>query len=106
MKLNLRDYAQLDAWAPEDLPVGNVTAAGASQQYITGGWRTMRPLWDQAKCKNCMLCWIVCPDVSILVKDQEMIGIDYDHCKGCGICIHECKFGALEMVNEDQAKEV
>ena len=52
-----------------------------------------------------MLCWIVCPDVSILVKDQVMTGIDYDHCKGCGICVHECKFNALHMVAEDQAKE-
>ena len=105
MRLNLPDYEQLSTWRPEDLPVGNVAEAGASEKYVTGGWRTMRPVWDQEACKNCMLCWIVCPDVSILVNDQVMTGIDYDHCKGCGICVHECKFNALHRVAEDQAKE-
>ena len=45
----------------------------------------------------------MCPDSSILVQDGKMTGIDYDHCKGCGICVHECKFGTLEMVSEAEA---
>ena len=40
-----------------------------------------------------------CLDNSILAKDEKIIGIDYDHCKGCGICAHECpeKAHAIEM---------
>ncbi|MFP3216806.1 MAG: 4Fe-4S binding protein, partial [Vulcanisaeta sp.] len=26
--------------------------------------------------------------------------IDYDHCKGCGICAHECPVKAIKMVPE------
>ena len=33
-----------------------------------------------------------------------MTGIDLQHCKGCGICVHECKFGALELIQESEAQ--
>ena len=46
-----------------------------------------------------------CPDASIEVKDGQMTGIDYEHCKGCGVCARECKFGAISMVNEQDAKQ-
>jgi Pyruvate/2-oxoacid:ferredoxin oxidoreductase delta subunit len=26
--------------------------------------------------------------------------IDYDFCKGCGLCVSECPCGAIEMVPE------
>ncbi|MDD5453095.1 MAG: 4Fe-4S binding protein, partial [Candidatus Bipolaricaulis sp.] len=29
-----------------------------------------------------------------------MTGIDYDHCKGCGLCAAICPKDALEMVPE------
>jgi pyruvate ferredoxin oxidoreductase delta subunit len=31
------------------------------------------------------------------VKDEKMTGIDFEHCKGCGICAKECPFKAIEM---------
>ena len=34
---------------------------------------------------------------------NSKIAIDYDFCKGCGICVKMCKFGALEMVSESEA---
>jgi Pyruvate/2-oxoacid:ferredoxin oxidoreductase delta subunit len=30
----------------------------------------------------------------------ERYAIDYDYCKGCGICVQECPCGAIEMVPE------
>jgi Pyruvate/2-oxoacid:ferredoxin oxidoreductase delta subunit len=30
----------------------------------------------------------------------ERYTIDYDYCKGCGICVAECPCGAIEMVPE------
>ena len=47
-----------------------------------------------------MMCWVVCPDSSIEVEDGKMTGIDLEHCKGCGVCTHECKFDALSLVSE------
>lgn len=103
MRMMMPELERFDEWAPEEIPVGFVCEAGTSKSYITGGWRSMRPVWDAEKCTSCMLCWVACPDSSILVADERMTGIDYDHCKGCGVCVHECRFDALSFVREDEA---
>ncbi len=84
-----------------EIPIGGqIIDAGNSEEFKTGDWRAMKPLWHEDKCKNCMFCWAVCPDMSIIVKDGKVIGIDYDHCKGCGVCTKQCKFDALDFVAE------
>jgi pyruvate ferredoxin oxidoreductase delta subunit len=72
------------------LPEGDVVKAGTAKEFKTGDWRTERPTWFPERCIQCLFCWISCPDSAVLVKDQKMIGFDYDHCKGCGICAKEC----------------
>ncbi len=54
------------------------------------------------RCTECDNCLIFCPDVSILDGTQGAFGyaIDYDYCKGCGICFTECPRHAMTMVNE------
>jgi pyruvate ferredoxin oxidoreductase delta subunit len=32
--------------------------------------------------------------------DEKDIDIDYDYCKGCGICANECPVDAIKMVEE------
>jgi len=71
-------------------PGGVVHEAGNSVEYITGGWRTLRPLRDTEQCTHCMICWINCPDSAIIVENSKVVGFDYDHCKGCGICANVC----------------
>jgi pyruvate ferredoxin oxidoreductase delta subunit len=44
----------------------------------------------------------MCPDGAIVVKDGKVVEINYDFCKGCGICANQCNFNALEMKNEDE----
>ncbi len=84
-------------------PGGMIPWAGNAHLFKTGDWRTMKPVWNSEKCKQCLLCAPVCPDVSIMVTAEgKMSGIDYDHCKGCGVCTKACKFGALEFVPEDK----
>jgi len=40
-------------------------------------------------------------DSSIMVSEEgKMTGIDYDHCKGCGICSKVCPFKAIDFVEE------
>ncbi|MDR3308312.1 MAG: 4Fe-4S binding protein [Coriobacteriales bacterium] len=95
------DVSNFDNWKASEFPLGAIAIeAGNSTQYKTGGWRSNRPVWNQPNCKNCMLCWVHCPDSSIEVEDGVMTGIDYGHCKGCGVCVIECKFDALKMVPE------
>ncbi|MFH1135562.1 MAG: FAD-dependent oxidoreductase [Pseudomonadota bacterium] len=54
------------------------------------------------RCTKCGNCLVFCPDVSILDQGEGRRGyqIDYDYCKGCGICAAECPRGAVTMVDE------
>ena len=54
-------------------------------------------------CFHCDNCLAVCPDNAVLKVDdaQRAYAIDYDYCKGCGICAAECPCGAIEMIPED-----
>ncbi len=87
----------------KDIPIGGLTEeAGCSVNYLTGGWRAFRPVLDADKCIHCMICWVFCPDSSILVEDEKMIGFDLDHCKGCGICAQQCPKDCIEMIEESE----
>jgi 2-oxoacid:acceptor oxidoreductase delta subunit (pyruvate/2-ketoisovalerate family) len=52
-------------------------------------------------CFGCDNCFGVCPDNAVLKIDgAHGYAIDYDYCKGCGLCVAECPCGAIEMVPE------
>jgi pyruvate ferredoxin oxidoreductase delta subunit len=53
-------------------------------------WRIEKPVFNKDYCIDCQFCWIYCPDISIISRDKKMVGIDMDHCKGCGICVEVC----------------
>jgi len=78
-----------------------VTEPGSSVKYKTGDWRAFKPLVDKTKCVNCLLCWIYCPD-SAIIRREKWVEVNYEHCKGCGICAHECPTKAIEMVEEQK----
>ena len=50
-------------------------------------------------CNSCRNCDLFCPDLAVLMKGKGP-EIDYDHCKGCGICPHECPVKAIEFQRE------
>jgi pyruvate ferredoxin oxidoreductase delta subunit len=81
---------------------GMITDVGNSIDYKTGDWRSYRPIWDDKKCNNCKVCWVYCPDGSIVIKDGVVSGMDLDHCKGCGICAQECPSKCIAMVEEEK----
>ena len=90
---------ELKSW--KELPVGGVIPGGATPELNkTGSWRSKRPIWNAEKCIHCLQCWLHCPDDSFFLKEQKITGIDYDHCKGCGVCAAVCPVDAIEMVPE------
>ena len=48
-------------------PGGIVIDAGNAEDFKTGDWRSSRPVWIIEKCTQCLLCYPVCPDTSILI---------------------------------------
>lgn len=78
-----------------EIPQGGV-AFKLSTDVKTGDWRSMRPVIDQSKCTKCLICWLFCPEPAI-IWDGEKVSINYDYCKGCGICAHECPVKAISM---------
>jgi len=67
---------------------------------VNSGWRSIRPFIDNAKCVGCEQCYLYCPDGVISIKDGKA-AIDYDFCKGCGICAKICRIGAVRMEEEN-----
>lgn len=55
-------------------------------------------------CTECDNCLIFCPDVAIS-KLKKGYKIDYDFCKGCGICVHECPRNCMSLVEEMKWKK-
>lgn len=85
------DISRVNEWKSHEFPrAAVIPEAGNSESYNVGGWRSERPHHDAEACTQCMLCWVFCPDSSIRLEDGKVVGIDYDHCKGCGICAAEC----------------
>jgi len=78
-----------------------VVEPGSSLRYKTGDWRAFRPLVEKEKCVNCLFCWIYCPDAAI-VRREKWVEVNYDYCKGCGICAKECPKEAIRMVEEQK----
>jgi len=71
-------------------------------------WRLIKPVYNKDYCIDCQFCWVYCPDVSIISRDKKMVGVDMDHCKGCGICVEVCPTNpkSLLMFPEQADEEV
>jgi pyruvate ferredoxin oxidoreductase gamma subunit len=77
-----------------------IHAALTSEAVPTGLWRTLRPVIDYARCNRCWwVCSAFCPDGAIRVEDGTP-RIDYDHCKGCLVCVAQCPPHAIDTVPE------
>ena len=61
-------------------------------------WRVEKPVFNIDVCIDCQNCWVWCPDTSILSRDKQMLGIDYDHCKGCAVCAEVCPTNPKSLI--------
>ena len=95
-----------------DLPFENaaisnlaIHAGATSVKVRTGLWRTMRPVINYENCSGCVwICSTYCPDGAINVRADGYPDIDYDHCKGCLICVAQCPPHAIESIAEHIAR--
>jgi pyruvate ferredoxin oxidoreductase gamma subunit len=82
-----------------------IHAGLTSELMKTGLWRTMRPIVEMEHCNRCWwVCSTFCPDSAIDVDDNGYPHIDYDHCKGCLICVAQCPPHAITAVAEHLAQ--
>ncbi len=82
-----------------------VFAAANSVEVRTGLWRTLRPVIDLERCNRCWwVCSTFCPDGAIHVDADGTPVIDYDHCKGCMICVAQCPPHAIVAIPEHEAQ--
>ncbi len=52
-------------------------------------------------CNQCDNCRLYCPDLAVVRQtDSSARSIDYDYCKGCGICVVECPRNAMSLEKE------
>ena len=76
-------------------------------EEVTGGFTKGIALEEAERCfscgtcNECENCYVFCPDASI-IKTGELFShqVDYDFCKGCGICFSECPRGAISLREE------
>ena len=50
---------------------GDIYQAGNAMEFKTGDWRSARPIFLSEKCKQCGLCFPVCPDNAIPVNKEQ-----------------------------------
>lgn len=91
---------------------GGIIKHDISKAPRTGDWRYMKPEIDAAKCIGCKTCVPHCPEgvmemrarlaeeieiSSKIGKEKEIVDVDFDFCKGCGVCAQVCPVKAISM---------
>jgi pyruvate ferredoxin oxidoreductase delta subunit len=81
------------------------SSPGIGEAGKTGEWRTVRPVINHKKClpaksnkPSCFQCWLYCPEA--VISRTVPVNIDYNYCKGCGICSQVCPANAIIMTPE------
>ncbi len=89
---------------PARVSAPDVFGGLTSVEVRTGLWRTMRPVVDREHCHRChWVCTTFCPDGAIRAAPDGYPEIDYDHCKGCLVCVAVCPAHAIRAVAEPGA---
>jgi len=78
-----------------------------SFEEVVSGLDENTALFEARRCLSCGTCFEcdnclgVCPDNAVIkLGPGKRYEIDYDYCKGCGMCAEECPSGVIDMVQE------
>jgi 2-oxoacid:acceptor oxidoreductase delta subunit (pyruvate/2-ketoisovalerate family) len=107
----LATFARLNTWYYADAPRAERPELERVRRQdsfaeVVGGLSEANALFEARRCMSCGNCFScdncfgVCPDNAVSKADDGTYVVDYDFCKGCGICATECPCGAIEMVPE------
>lgn len=105
-------FDQLNTWYYTDAPkrhqpLLNIARRQTSFDEVVGGLDQSTALLEARRCLSCGncfecdTCYGVCPDNAVIkLGPGKRYDINYDFCKGCGLCAEECPCGAIDMVKE------
>jgi 2-oxoacid:acceptor oxidoreductase delta subunit (pyruvate/2-ketoisovalerate family) len=108
----LATFDRLNTWYYTDAertrqPVLAPARRRASFDEMVGGLDADTALLEARRCLSCGNCfecdncYAVCPDNAVIkLGAGNRFAINYDYCKGCGLCAEECPCGAIDMVKE------
>jgi len=109
------DFDSLNTWYYADAPKTvqprlEMVRRQSSFDEVVQGLDTDTALFEARRCLSCGNCFAcdncygVCPDNAVIKTGPGApyaYEVDYDYCKGCGICVEECPCGAIEMQPEE-----
>ncbi len=111
-KHELAEFSGLNTWYYSDAPATVRPQLDAARRISTfdevvGGLDESTALFEARRCMSCGNCFEcdncygVCPDNAVIkLGSGNRYRIDYDYCKGCGMCAAECPCGAIVMEPE------
>ncbi len=111
-KHELAAFDKLNTWYYSDAsktvrPMLDVARRSSTFDEVVQGLDESNALFEARRCLSCGNCFEcdncygVCPDNAIIkLGPGQRYEINYDYCKGCGICVEECPCGAINMVPE------
>ncbi|MEF9438301.1 MAG: FAD-dependent oxidoreductase, partial [Candidatus Mariimomonas ferrooxydans] len=92
----------------QELDTISIAERISSVKEVRSGFSKETALKEVRRCFNCGMCnlcencYLFCPDLAVMKQNKGRPNvIDYDHCKGCGICAEECPRDAVYMEREE-----
>ncbi|WP_084126465.1 NAD(P)-binding protein [Demequina sp. NBRC 110054] len=105
-------YDRLNTWYYSDAPKQHRSELEAARRVtgfeeVLSGLDAEHAVFEARRCMSCGSCFEcdncfgMCPDDAIKkLGPGQGFAIDYDYCKGCGICAAECPAGSIDMIPE------
>lgn len=106
------------AYGYQNMPIGGFipNPGNMAAKDLSASRQGFLPAFSREKCIDCAQCDMVCPDFCFVWDKgvdkrgrpaMNLLGINYQYCKGCLKCVEACPTDALQDLREDDtyAKE-